>query len=108
VAPRLPEAARVLSSPQRAYLRRVAEVVGLERTRDPEAMQAELYELAKAQGLVTAGGRVSQEAFAAVYRALIGKPSGPRAAWLLVSLDPEFVRGRLREAADGAEGPSLA
>ena len=66
---------------------------------DPETMQERLYELAKAAGLVTAEGKVSRDAFAALYTALLGRASGPRAAWLVVTLDPAFVRARFLEAA---------
>ena len=38
-------------------------------------------------------------AFAAIYLAFLGRPSGPRAGWLLAALDRDFVIGRLREAA---------
>jgi lysyl-tRNA synthetase class I len=61
-------------------------------------MQARLYELAKETGLVDDKGKVTRDAFAAIYLSFIGKPSGPRAAWLLTTLDPAFVRERLREA----------
>ena len=40
-----------------------------------------------------------REAFAAVYRAFLDRPNGPRAGWLLASLDRAFVIKRLREAA---------
>ena len=36
--------------------------------------------------------------FKAVYIALLGKESGPRAGWLLASLDQDFVRNRFLEA----------
>ena len=36
--------------------------------------------------------------FKAVYIALLGKESGPRAGWLLASLDQDFVRKRFLEA----------
>jgi lysyl-tRNA synthetase class I len=39
------------------------------------------------------------KAFAALYAAFLGRTNGPRAGWLLASLDPEFVIVRLREAA---------
>jgi lysyl-tRNA synthetase class 1 len=100
VTQRLPDAARTLSQAQRAYLRRVAAEVG--RTDDPDATQAALYAAAKELGLVTPAGKVSQDAFAALYRSLIGKPNGPRAGWLVTTLDPAFVRRRLHEAADAA------
>jgi lysyl-tRNA synthetase class 1 len=43
------------------------------------------------------------KAFAALYAALLGRTNGPRAGWLLASLDPEFVIVRLREAAGAGE-----
>ena len=43
------------------------------------------------------------DAFAALYRALLDRPNGPRAGWLLASLSFAFVAGRLREAAGGAK-----
>ena len=93
----LPDDAAGLEDAQRAFLARVADEVTA--TRDPDAMQARLYELAKESGLVTADGRVSKEAFGAIYRAFLGRPNGPRAAWFLVALDPAFAVARLREAA---------
>ena len=65
-------------------------------------MQHELYEAAKRVGLQTADGKVTKDAFAALYSAFIGKPNGPRAGWLLTALfekDPSFVRKRLEDAA---------
>ena len=35
-------------------------------------------------------------AFGALYVAFLGRPNGPRAGWLLASLDPTFVVRRLR------------
>ena len=96
IAPALPAGAASLSSMQRAYLGRLAAEVGV--ITDPEAMQTRLYELAKECGLVTAEGKPARDAFASIYVAFIGKESGPRAAWLLTSLPPAFVRTRLEEA----------
>ena len=36
--------------------------------------------------------------FKAVYIALLGKESGPRAGWLLASLDKDFLRTRFLDA----------
>ena len=58
-----------------------------------EAIQAAVFEAARASELAPG------TAFAALYRAFLGQPSGPRAGWLLASLDPGFVRDRLRAAA---------
>ena len=96
VAPSLPPAASALTTPQRTYLARVKDELD---GRDAETMQARLYEIAKEIGLVDAAGRPTREAFTAIYLALLGKPSGPRAAWLVVALDPAFVRLRFAEAA---------
>ncbi|HEX5825678.1 MAG TPA: lysine--tRNA ligase [Candidatus Limnocylindrales bacterium] len=38
------------------------------------------------------------KAFAALYAAFLGRPNGPRAGWLLASLDSTFVIDRLRQA----------
>ncbi len=89
-----------LTELQRAYLREVLALVG--RIADPEAMQQELYEVAKRVGLLTPEGKPSKDAFGALYSAFIGKPNGPRAGWLITTLfekDPSFVRKRLEDAA---------
>jgi lysyl-tRNA synthetase class 1 len=85
-----------LSEAQRRYLAALKELVG--RIHDPEALQQELYETAKRVGLVNPDGRPSRDAFSAIYLAFLGKPSGPKAGWLLTTLDDDFVRRRLDEA----------
>jgi lysyl-tRNA synthetase class 1 len=96
----LPDAARDLSSAQRRFLARAAEVVteGV----DPDALQQSLYDIAREVGLVE-GEKVSRDAFAAIYVALLGRPTGPKAAWLVATLPTDFVTRRFREASlDGA------
>ena len=44
--------------------------------------------------------RTNRDSFAAIYLAFLGRDSGPRAGWLLASLDKDFVVRRLLEAAD--------
>jgi len=100
VAPSLPAAAGSLTPAQRGFLAKVRDEIG--RTTDAEAMQTRLYDIAKEAGLVNDGGGVSRDAFAAIYIALLGKPNGPRAAWLIVALDPELVRRRFTDAAGNA------
>ena len=97
VAPELPPAAATLSDPQRAFLARAGDEIG--RIIEPEPMQERLYEIAKEVGLTTPEGKVTKAAFESLYLTFIGRPTGPRAAWLLTTLDPEFVRRRLAEAA---------
>jgi len=62
-----------------------------------EAWQNLMFSVAAEAGLPN--GR----AFAALYAAFLGRPNGPRAGWLLASLDPTFVIRRLR-AAGAANG----
>jgi lysyl-tRNA synthetase class 1 len=95
VQPALPDAAKDLSPAQRAFLGRAADVVG---RADADTLQNDLYTAAREVGLTDPGDKVSKDAFASIYVALLGRPTGPRAAWLLVTLDPDFVRARLREA----------
>jgi lysyl-tRNA synthetase class I len=51
-----------------------------------------IYELATAANIET------KEIFKAIYMALLKKPSGPRAGWLLASLDSEFLKERFEAA----------
>lgn len=97
VAPTLPPAAATLTEPQRRFLASAKDEVG--RITEPEPMQERLYEIAKEVGLVTPEGKVSKAAFEALYYSFIGRAVGPRAAWMLVALDPAFVKTRLDEAA---------
>ena len=87
----LPSAAAELDEPQRAYLS--ALIPAIESTAwDGERVQAAIFATATERDLPA--GR----AFAALYLAFLGRPSGPRAGWLLAALDCDFVIGRLREA----------
>jgi lysyl-tRNA synthetase class I len=78
---------------QRRYLFAIRALIG--RVHDAGEMQNQLYEVAKKTGLVDAKGKPSQDAFAAIYLAFLGKPNGPRAGWLLLSIEPERVLRRL-------------
>ncbi len=57
-----------------------------------EDLQTGIYEKSKESGIS------SVDAFKSIYTAFLGKDHGPKAAWLLQSLDKEFVRNRLRES----------
>ena len=87
----LPPATSDLDDGQRAYLAALAPALEAGEW-DGEAAQAAIF--ATASQLDLPAGR----AFAALYLAFLGRPSGPRAGWLLAALDREFVIGRLREA----------
>jgi lysyl-tRNA synthetase class 1 len=92
----LPETAAELDAEQRTFLATLAEDAA-HTTGD--AWQAAIFETAKA------GGLPAGRAFAALYLAFLGRPNGPRAGWLLASLEPGFVAARLREAAAGGTLP---
>ena len=62
-----------------------------------EAWQDLIFRIAGEVGLPN--GR----AFAAIYAAFLGRSNGPRAGWLLASLDPPFVIERLRIAGGAPE-----
>jgi lysyl-tRNA synthetase class 1 len=89
----IPPGAAALESAERAYLGALA-VAAPAPGASGEAWQAAIFSTAAARGLEP--GR----AFAALYRAFLGRPNGPRAGWLLASLDRPFVLARLRQAAE--------
>ncbi len=86
VAKELPEEAKNLSKEQKDYLQKVATELG--KKWDPEDFQKSLYEWSKELAIP------SKDAFAAIYLAFIGKNHGPKAGWLILSLDKEFVKKR--------------
>lgn len=99
----VPEEAAALDDAQRAYLGALAVVAAPAEAlsspaarsaiRGGDAWQAAIFETAAARDLPAA------RAFEALYLAFLGRPNGPRAGWLLAGLEPAFVSGRLREAA---------
>lgn len=89
----LPDEAAVIDVAQRAFLAALAMRVDDAAPAAGDTWQTAIFETAAAAGLPTG------QAFAALYLAFLGRPNGPRAGWLLASLELEFVLGRLREAA---------
>ncbi len=94
----LPAEAVALDDDQRAFL------AALLPASDPttgasngETWQEAIFRAAEARGLPA--GR----AFQALYLAFLGRPNGPRAGWLLASLDRTFVARRLAEGAGTIE-----
>lgn len=86
----LPEAVSSLSENQKKLLARIAKM--LDQKLDAEVFQTKIYETGKELGLN------GLQTFQAIYLSLIGKDHGPKAAWLVLSLDSSFVRERLEEA----------
>ncbi|MBU3978069.1 lysine--tRNA ligase [Patescibacteria group bacterium] len=89
VAKELPEEAKKLSKEQKNYLQKIA--TELEKKWTPEDFQKALYVLSKELAIP------SKDAFAAIYLALIGKDHGPKAGWLILSLEKKFIQKRFRE-----------
>ena len=86
----LPDTAVGLSDTQKQLLEKISSE--LDKDWDAEVFQKEIYEYGKALGLN------GKETFSAIYRVLIGKDHGPKAAWLILSLDKEFIKNRFAEA----------
>ncbi len=90
----LPSEVADLSAVQRSYLAALGEaVMEANAPTTGDAWQDAIFATA------TAAGIDARTAFDALYRAFLGRTNGPRAGWLLASLDRDFVIGRLRAAA---------
>ena len=85
----LPEQTKSLSEKQKTLLSSIAKELDREWTGDD--FQTKIYDLGKELGLN------GKETFAAIYLSLIGKDHGPKAAWLILSLEKEFVKKRFTE-----------
>ena len=88
-----PPEATVLGEDQRVFLGGLAIAAEKEGPHGGDAWQDLLFRVAGEAGLPA--GR----AFGAVYLTFLGRTNGPRAGWLLASLDTPFVIARLRAAA---------
>ncbi len=82
----LPKEVKKLSKEQKEFLKKVAGE--LDKDWNGEDFQARIYEIGKELGLS------GKQSFTAIYLLLIGKDHGPKAAWLILSLDREFVKKR--------------
>ena len=85
---------------QRGFLRALATAAMADAPASGEQWQAAVFAVAADHGLD------ARAAFNALYLAFLGRPNGPRAGWLLASLERDFVVGRLRDA--GTTGEVLA
>jgi lysyl-tRNA synthetase class 1 len=88
----MPESARNLSDKQKKYLSKVSSE--LDKNWKPDDFQVNLFEWAKELGLP------SKDAFSAIYIPLLNKSYGPKAGWIILSLDKKFVRKRFLDAAN--------
>ena len=78
-----------LSVEQKEYLQSLAQL--FENEISAEDLQTAIYEGSKEKGIS------SIDAFKSIYTAFLGKDHGPKAAWLLKSLDRNFVKERLSQ-----------
>ncbi|MEX2007700.1 MAG: lysine--tRNA ligase [Candidatus Levyibacteriota bacterium] len=85
----LPEETKNLSVEQKKYLSTLS---GKLDTKDAEGLQTGIYDLSKQLDIP------SKDAFSSIYISLLGKDHGPKAAWLILSLDKDFVKNRFKEA----------
>jgi len=92
----LPDEAAGLTEVQALFLSDLAAGVASEHPRSGNAWQDLIYRAGQSRGVS------SRDAFAAVYAAFLGRPNGPRAGWLLASLEEPFVLERLQAAAAAA------
>lgn len=79
-----------LSKEQKEVLNQIAKE--LDKKWNPEDFQTKIYEIGKENGLS------GKETFGAIYLSLLGKDHGPKAAWLILSLDKKFVKKRFIDA----------
>ncbi len=86
----LPKMVEELSQKQKELFVKVSQELGKKWT--GEEFQTKIYELGKELGLN------GKDTFSAIYLSLIGKDYGPKAAWLILSLDKKFVQQRFKEA----------
>ena len=89
----MPEEVAALEATQRAYLGALATAAAADKPASGDAWQTLIFRVAGETELAPG------KAFGALYAAFLGRTNGPRAGWLLASLEPAFVVERLRAAA---------
>lgn len=87
----IPEQVRTLSDKQKEFLNKRL-LPEIDQIKNPETYQRNIYEWAKEFGLSSA------EAFEAIYKSLIGKDHGPKAAWLIFKYK-DIAKKRFQEIA---------
>ena len=85
----VPDQVKTFSKEQKQYLSFLAKQ--LDKKWEANEFQKKLYEWAKENNLS------STDAFRAIYISLLGKDYGPKAAWIILKEDKEFVKKRFNE-----------
>jgi len=93
VTQEIPQAAADLSQAQKEYLQKVVSLLG-DKKWQAEKLQNTLYQAGKEMGLKP------KEAFGAIYVSLLGKDHGPKAAWLVLDLNKDFVIERFKKVGE--------
>jgi lysyl-tRNA synthetase class 1 len=93
----VPEAAAALDAEQRRFLAQLSNLAGRDAPDGGDAWQSMIFSVAKMDDLPP------RRAFEAIYLAFLGRPNGPRAGWLLASLDRDFVYERTWAASGWTE-----
>jgi lysyl-tRNA synthetase class 1 len=89
----VPPGVAELDDAQRRFLAQLADRAAREKPDTGDAWQTLIFAVASDDGVP------GRQAFEAIYRAFLDRPNGPRAGWLLASLDRAFVIERARSAA---------
>ena len=88
----LPKEVKNLSKEQKKLLSKISSEIF--KDLHAEEFQTKIYELGKELGLN------GKQTFSAIYNSLLGKDHGPKAAWLILSLDKDFVKKRFEEVSN--------
>jgi lysyl-tRNA synthetase, class I len=94
----VPAEAGDLHADQRRFLAKLPERVASDMPASGDGWQSLIFDTARAEEVPP------RRAFEAIYLAFLGRPNGPRAGWLLASLDPAFVRERAWQASGWTDG----
>jgi lysyl-tRNA synthetase, class I len=97
-----PEAVAGLTEAQRVFMRSLAVGAEREQPNSGDAWQDLIFRTAQEHGVP------SGDAFGALYGAFLGRANGPRAGWLLASLERPFIVKRLGQAAVAADAADAA
>jgi len=90
----LPAAVNNLTPDERKALGELADMIGYKTAAE---IHDEVYAVARENGMDP------KKFFQAIYLAFLGDRQGPKAGWFLASLDRDFVKARLNEAASSGQ-----
>ncbi len=86
----LPVGAKEMSDEQVEFFKKTIELTTSKDNWDSQELQQTIYDLAKK----TIGAK---QGFGAIYLALLGKKSGPKAAWLLLATNSRLLEKRIKQ-----------